>query len=497
MKLAKNSLLSLMPTVAGVVVSILTVPFYISLIGKERYGALLIAWILLGYFGQADFGLGRAITQRLSSMPDADATERTGVVWSALCGATLIALAGAALVFVAANLFFGFYFEAGAALKAEALRSTWLFALCVPVIMYTGVSSGALTGLERFGIVSVGTTVSNLLAQILPLLVAILYSADLSSLLAASLIGRLAGLLMVMASMWRVFLRCQPVNPSTAELRRLFTFGVWIMVTAIIGPLMTMSDRVVIGAAIGAAAVVAYSVPFQIAQRTVMLPMAIVQALFPRLASQSAERAEALGKDAVVLVGQMYAFVVIGLICMAEPLLRLWLGDNLDQRSVIVGQIALIGFWVNALANVPYAHIHARGDSRFTALVHLAELPLYCAMLYGFGLWLGMAGIALAFSLRAFIDCIIMFARAGFGEARVLFHLAGPAALIAAALAGSPYADGWLPGMAFAIILGGLLASLCWLQMPAAAKQAILARLGRSGGIVDPLGQVAVDEVGE
>ncbi len=464
---------------AGVAVSIVTVPFYITEIGAERYGALLIAWVLLGYFGQADFGLGRAITQRLSSMPGTEPAQRAGVVWSALYGATLIAAAGAVLVYIAANAFFGSFFEAEAGLKAEALESTWLFALCVPVIMYTGVSSGALTGIERFGVVSIGTTISNLLSQILPLLVAVFYSVELSWLLAASLVGRVVGLLMVMASMWQVFLRKQPANPSTAELRRLFTFGVWIMVTAIIGPLMTMSDRVIIGAAIGAAAVVAYSVPFQIAQRTVMLPMAVVQALFPRLASQSADHAEALGKDAVVLVGQIYAFVVIGLICLAEPLLRLWLGDNLDPRSILVGQIALIGFWVNALANVPYAHIHARGDPRFTALVHLAELPLYCAMLYGFGVWFGLAGIALAFTLRALIDCVIMFAKARFVEAGVLRKIAGPAILIAAALAVSPFVEGFVSGLAAASVIAGLLVPLAWLQMPMNAKQAILVRVGR------------------
>jgi O-antigen/teichoic acid export membrane protein len=251
------------------------------------------------------------------------------------------------------------------------------------------------------------------------------------------------------------------------------------MVTALVGPLMTMSDRVVIGAAIGAAAVVAYSVPFQIAQRTVMLPMAIVQALFPRLAAQSPDRAEALGKDAVVLVGQLYAFVVIGLVCLAEPLLRLWLGAKLDPRSILVGQIALIGFWVNALANVPYAHIHARGDSRFTAIVHLAELPLYCAMLYGFGVWLGLAGIALAFTLRAFIDCVIMFGKARFAGPEVLLKLAGPAAMIAVSLAVAPYANGFVSGVIAASVIAGLLLPMAWVQMPAEARQAIMARVGR------------------
>jgi O-antigen/teichoic acid export membrane protein len=471
MALARNSLFSLTPTIAGVAVSILTVPLYISLAGAERYGALLIAWVLLGYFGQADFGLGRAITQRLSSMPGAGSVDRAAVVWSAAVGA--------ALVYIAAQVFFGSFFDAEASLKAEALASTWLFALCVPVIMYTGVSAGALTGLERFGIVSIGTTIGNLLSQILPLLVALFHSVELSWLLAASLVGRVIGLLPVMVSMWLVFLRGQPVNPSLVQLRRLFSFGVWIMVTAIIGPLMTASDRVVIGGAIGPAAVVAYSVPFQIAQRTVMLPMAVVQALFPRLASHTAEQAATLGKDAVVLVGQMYAFVVIGLICLAEPLLRMWLGDGLDQRSILVGQIALIGFWVNALANVPYAHLHARGNSRFTALVHLAELPLYCAMLYGFGIWLGLAGIALAFSLRALIDCVIMFAKARFVQGAVLLKLATPAVLIVSALLVAPLAENWLLSLLAASILAGVLLPVCWIQMPEEAKRAVVAKFSQ------------------
>ena len=93
MALARNSILNLMPTLTGVVVSIATVPFYLSIVGTERYGALLLALVLLGYFGQADFGLGRAITQRLSSMPDASQEERASVVWSALAGAAVISLA--------------------------------------------------------------------------------------------------------------------------------------------------------------------------------------------------------------------------------------------------------------------------------------------------------------------------------------------------------------------------------------------------------------------
>lgn len=480
MKLARNSLLSLMPTAAGVVSSILTVPLYISTIGSERYGALLIAWVLLGYFGQADFGLGRAITQRLSSMPGATSAERASVVWSGLSGAALISLAGGAIVYLVSAKFFGSYFDASLALKGEILASAGLFALCVPVIMFTGVSSGALVGLERFGVVSVGTTIANLLSQILPLVVAVYYSVDFGWLLAASIAGRLIGLVPVFVSMAAAFLLYQKVNPSFVQLRQLFSFGVWLMVSAIVSPLMSLADRVVIGAVLGAAAVVAYSVPVQIASRTVMFPMAIVQALFPRFASREPEESIKLGKASVVLVGQLYGFIVIGLICLAEPLLRLWLGDGLDTRSILVGQITMIGWWMNALANVPYALIQARGNSRYTAMLHLLELPAYAAMLYWFGNVFGLPGVALAFTLRVGLDCALLFHKAGFVARAIFARLAGPALLIAMAMAAAPLMRDWLSGVVGASVLCTGLLLITWRQMPEQAKAWLDQRLARA-----------------
>lgn len=476
MALTKNSLLSLMPTIVGIVVSIVTVPLYIQIIGGERYGAFLIALTFLVYFGQADFGLGRAVTQRLAMARKADPVERSSIVWSALAGAAGISAVGAVLIYGASVAFFGNFFEADAVIKAEALESSWIFALCVPVIMATGVSSGAMVGLERFGVASVGNMIGNVLSQVLPLVMGLLYSVEIKWLLAALLAGRLIGLLPVVISMWAVFLKGYPKLISVDQMKHLFSFGVWIMITAIVGPIMTMFDRVVIGAEIGAAAVVVYSVPFIIAQRTASFPLAIVQALFPRLASQSKEDSLALGKASAVVVGQLYAFLVVGLICLAAPLLQLWLGDELDPRSVLIGQIALIGFWVNALANVPYALIQARGDARFTALLHLVELPLYFAMLYGFGTAYGLYGIAVAFALRAGLDCAVLLWKANFGGGEVIWRLIGPALIISVALVMSSVVVDWLSGIALATVCCLALVGFTWFQMPALIKARLFPR---------------------
>ena len=477
MALARNSLLNLAPALIGVAVSILTIPFYMSIVGTERYGALLLALVLLGYFGQADFGLGRSITQRLSSMPEASDSDRASVVWSALVGATAISFVGGALVFVAANVFFQSFFEVSSDLKAEVLEAAWLFALCVPVIMFTGVSSGALVGVQRFGLVSLGTLVGNILSQVLPLLVALFYSKHFEWLLAASIAGRVIGLVPMLVSMAFVFLRDQPVNPSVPQLQRLFSYGSWIMVTAIVGPLMTTADRFVIGGVLGSVAVVAYSVPTQIVARTVMFPMAFVQALFPRLAAQSDDESTTLGKVSVILVGQSFAFVVIGLMLFAAPLLTLWIGEDLDQRSVPVGQIALIGIWFNALANVPYALVQARGNSRYTAVLHVIELPAYLVMLYAFGIWLGLYGVALASTARIIIDCFALFHKARFLDRFVLWRLVGPAAVVIGSFVISLWVEDWLGAFIGASCCCSVLLLLTWFQMPDEAKYRLRTRL--------------------
>lgn len=84
MQLAKDSFYTFLGMALPFVVGIVTVPLYVSEIGIERYGALSIAWVLLGYFGQMDFGVGRAITQRISALGGKPSAQSARAIWSAL-----------------------------------------------------------------------------------------------------------------------------------------------------------------------------------------------------------------------------------------------------------------------------------------------------------------------------------------------------------------------------------------------------------------------------
>lgn len=477
----KNITFTAIAMAVPLLVSVATVPLYIHKIGAERYGALAIAWLMLGYFSQADFGIGRAVTQRISSL---DKDRRTGaqtapIIWSALALSIAAGLLTSIILYFAAGYFFSELLQVDVGLAAELQSALFLLAMSGPVANIFNVAVGALQGAERQRSVAMLNLANGVSLQLFPLAAAYLVNIDLYTLIFAALSSRIVTVLPPCILLWNTFLRRHPVRASRSQVASLMNFGAWIMVSAIVGPLMIITDRFIIGAVAGALAVAAYTIPAQIASRTMIVPYAIMQVLFPQLAGLGEEDGRRRAAQALIGMGTIFAPVIIGLVCLADPLFHLWLGNNLDPRSIMIGQILMVGWWGNALAQVPYGLIQARGNSRFTGLMHLIELPIYGAMLYGFWIAMGLNGMALAFTLRIFLDCTILLVKARLVELGILGRLTGPALLIAASLVLAPRLQDWSTAMAGASVLCVALAVLTFVVMPNEARRWTRQLLGR------------------
>ena len=478
MRLAWSSLYNLAGIAAPLLIMLAVIPLLVRELGAERYGALAIVWIVLGYFGAADFGIGRAVSQRIASRVGKDAAWRAHVAWSGLAMIAMLGLLTGAIAFLATHLYFAEEFKSSAGLAQEMVAAAWLIAPCVLVATISGVPTGVLSGMERWGTLALGTIVGQAGMQLAPLAVALLTDETMSDIVLAVLGGRALGLVVLLYGMWRAALRRHRPTFLGQEMAALFGFGKWIMVGAVVGPLMVISDRFLIGAILGAAAVAAYAIPFQIAYRTLALPMALSQALFPRLAAASDEASLREGRDTTLFIGQVFTPVVIVLILAAGPLLEAWLGAELDRRSVAVAQIVLAGAWFNAVAQVPSGLIQARGNSRFTGLLALVQLPLYLGLLVGLGAKFGLAGFAAAFALRCALDCGILLHKADFGWSAIFKRLGPTLVLVLAALALSTSLTGETAELAAsAFLLGSTAIIAAWLAMP----EAIKARLASPG----------------
>ena len=81
MSITRNTTYNVIGTLVPVIVALVTIPIYIKMIGDERYAVLSIAWLLLGYFGVFDLGIGKAAAQRISIL-QTKSYEKSMTFWS-------------------------------------------------------------------------------------------------------------------------------------------------------------------------------------------------------------------------------------------------------------------------------------------------------------------------------------------------------------------------------------------------------------------------------
>ncbi|WP_298174545.1 flippase [Novosphingobium sp.] len=474
MSLARHTTYNLVGTVLPIVLALVTVPIYLKQIGAERYGVLSLAWIILGYFGVFDLGLGRAVTQRIAASRGDTAEARARIIGTALVANLVIGLAGAAILLPAVYYVFQGGIGMSASLRSEAYGSAPILALALPISTTFGLLNGALIGREKFASVNAIGVVSSVLFQIVPLSAAIYLGNDLSYLLLASILARGVGTVILARECQKEFGVSAFVKFDRAYLSQLIHYGGWVTVTGLISPLLVVGDRFFIGKALGAAAVAVYSLPTQITSRLSPLAGALGNAVFPRLAAADMEEADRLSElGARVLYACMTAPVAFGIAVMA-PAMELWLGSELGSPAGPVGRVMLVAAWINVFGQVPFWRLHAQGRPRAVALAHLAEIVVYIPLLLLLVAKLGLVGAALASLGRMAIDAALLRKMAncrlvGFAS------FAGALSLFAAEEIAIRMLEPGLPGSLMIAALAGVLsARLSWFVLPTEGREAVI-----------------------
>jgi O-antigen/teichoic acid export membrane protein len=398
---------NILGSVVPLVLTFVTVPLYLHLVGIERVGILSLAWLLLGYFGLFDLGLGKATAFRIAAQRDAPAQDRAATLWGALIVNVGMGLIGGLLLWLASYVYFSFYFKVDEALRPEILDAVPLLALSVPVATLTGVLTGALQGREKFLETNVISAVGTILFQLLPLAVAYIWGPTLSGLLIAALFSRALALIALWRICTREFTAGHSAKTERTTIMALLRYGGWVSFNGLIGPMLVIVDRFAIGNVLGAVPLGLYHVPFQIAKQLAIIPGSLTSALFPKLTIASVEESRLLNKKALLTLAATITLpVMIGIFAM-EPFLNLWVGREIGVQSAPVGRILLIGFWCNAMALVPFTQLQAAGRPRTVTMILLLQIPLYLSALYVAMIGYGIVGCAVALAARFGVDFVM------------------------------------------------------------------------------------------
>jgi O-antigen/teichoic acid export membrane protein len=161
-----------------------------------------------------------------------------------------------------------------------------------------------------------------------------------------------------------------------------------------------------------------------------ILPASLVRTLFPRFSLLDWEENAPIARQALLGLAAITLPLTVVAVILMRPFLGAWIGAEFAEVAAPVGEILLIGVWINSLAWVPAVMLQGQGRPAIVAKLHILELIPYVAILWIGMAWAGLPGAAWAWVLRAAIDALLMFWVSGL-RARVFSVLWTGMALIA------------------------------------------------------------------
>lgn len=410
--LAANALWNLVGMGAPAIVGLIAIPLLINGMGTDRFGLLTIIWVGVGYFSLFDLGVGRALTklvsERLGSDPSDDLHD---LIWTGIIALGTAGAVGGIVVALLSRTLVVDVFSVDSALEVEATTAFRLLGAGLPLVILTASLIGILQAHQRFGTIAAIRAPLGVMTFIGPV-ITVQFSPSISWATAAILMSRSGSLLAYYLVSRRVQNELNhPIGPKRSHLVELLSFGGWVTITNLVGPLLTYLDRFIVASIVSVSTVAFYTTPYEALSRLQMVPQSLMAVTFPAMST-----AQARDRDRMVYLYSASSTVTLfsmlpvlsAAFLLAPEALTLWLGDEFSMRSTLVVRWLTIGWMVNTLARPPFTILQSVGRPDLVAKIHLTELPPYVALLFILTPRYGISGAAATWAGRAIVDAMLL-----------------------------------------------------------------------------------------
>jgi O-antigen/teichoic acid export membrane protein len=388
-------------------------PIAARYLGAARFGLLGLAWAVTEYLTLFDLGLGRALVKFVADALHHESAELNEIVSLSVAAQVVTGMVGGAVFVLAAPVLVHDVFRIGPATANEAIAVFRVVGLSVPVVLLISAQRGVLEGAQRFDLSATLKMLTSVVSLSIPAVGAV-YGASLPAIMFAVLVSRI---LICVLYAWAIR-RALPTlrwikSRDWALVRRIFSFGGWVLVSNTISPLLVYFDRFALGTIGGLAAVGFYTAPYEGVTRMLLVPVSLIGTLLPALTAieARAERAQftrlaaSAERTLIVAMSGPLSFVLV----FAPEILRLWLGAHYAVQSATAFRLLAVGVFANTLAQPLLVMLYAKNRPDLPAKFHVVELvihlPLTIILIRAFGI----AGAAAAWTTRTTLDMCLLF----------------------------------------------------------------------------------------
>lgn len=375
-QLKAGSILSYVNLAISCIIPLFYTPVMLEILGQEEYGLYSLSNSVISYLGLLNFGMGSAVIRYITRFRAEKRTEDVRrilglfiTIYSSL--ALLVCIGGGVLVSLSGTMF-------GQGLTASEIEK--LRVLLVIMAVNTAISfplgafSSVVIAYERYIFNKLICIVETVLAPVLNLIV--LYAGRGS--VGMAVLGVAATILngMIFGGYCAKKLRIYPVfrGMPVGILRELAVFCVYVFIASIVDMLYWATDKVLIGAVIGSAAVAVYNVGGTFTSMLQNMAHAISSVFAPRVNIMVArDEPKSNISELLIRIGRLQYYVVSlilsGYIVFGQVFIHLWAGPEYAD-AYYVALMTMIPLAVPLIQNIAFTTIVAQNKHRFRSILY-------------------------------------------------------------------------------------------------------------------------------
>ena len=389
------------------------IPYLVAELGTARFGILSLVWIVLGYFGFFDMGLGQGLTYLIAKkLGDGGEAEIAGIVRTGIFFIGLFGITGGCILFLISSWMATSVFKIPEDLLNEAISAFHFVALSIPVVILTVGFRSILEAYQKFRLIGLIRAPVGALSYIAPMAI-LPYSISLPSVVAVLVFSRFIALIIYMVA-------CTKSCPEIAKreriinlkiLRELLQFGGWITLSNISAPVLLYGGRFLLASMVSMEAVAYFSTPYDVLINLLIIPSVFVSVLFPIFSKNFSVKLSAVKH--LYSKSMLYLFCIqlvpIGFICIfAKPAIAWWINDSFSENSYFIAKILAVGVFINSFGHISQSVVQSYGRPDLTAKLHVFELIIFCPYLWLLIDKFGIEGAAFAWVLRVLISTVCL-----------------------------------------------------------------------------------------
>lgn len=371
-------------------------------LNAELFGVFILIFSILGFSSLFDAGITRAVIRKIAISNN---REDEGIVMgTSLSIVTLLGcIAAVALILLSSDV--TFLLNVNENLRLDTNYSIEIIACTIPAFLTGMTAFGYLEGKQRFYELNIYRIITGIGIAIFPI-VGVYINPTLTNAVLGLFIARvLVSIIAIIICIKRIGV-CH-IHFSVKELKSMLRYGGWITVSNIISPLMVYTDKFILSNMLGAKTAANYTSASELVLRLAFIPASLTRAIFPKFVKNDNTSVK-LEKEAYLLLSAALIILLVPIYYYSKEIIAIWLGEEYSENTYGILRVLIIGFLFNSLAQVPFSKIQAIGKSKLTAKIHLCEIFPYFVTLYFCINLFGLIGAAYAWSLRVFLDFLVL-----------------------------------------------------------------------------------------